>query len=187
MGGCNGIGEPVNSFALVSYLSGPLIEFLDGLRAELVHDCVGKTHLTVLPPRPLLGPPEEAWQELKSQLREFQPVRVDLAEVKVFPVTQVIYVSLKSGFAELSRLHGILNAGRLRFQEPFPYHPHITLARDIPPENLAAAVETASRRWSEFSDRRDFMVDQLVFVQNTLDNRWTDLGGCALDHSNISI
>jgi hypothetical protein len=63
----------------------------------------------------------------------------------------------------------------------------VTLGRDIPPENIPTAVEIAIRRWAEFRDRRDFMVDQLVFVQNTLDNRWIDLAACELDHSNIPI
>jgi 2'-5' RNA ligase len=187
MGGCNGAGELVNSFALVSYLSGPLLEFLDRLRAELVHECVGKAHLTFLPPRPLVCPPEEACKELRSRLREFQPFRVELSEVEVFQATQVIYLSLKRGRAEASRVHSVLNVGCLHFAEPFPYHPHVTLGRDISPENVPGAVEIAVRRWAEFRGRHDFTVDQLVFVQNTLDNRWIDLAGCELDHSNIRI
>jgi 2'-5' RNA ligase len=187
MGGCDGAGELVNSFALVSYLSDPLLKFLDRLRAELVHECVGKAHLTFLPPRPLVCSPEEACKELNARLREFQPFRVELAEVEVFQATQVIYLSLRTGGAEANRLHGVLNVGCLHFAEPFPYHPHVTLGRDIQPEDLAAAVELAARRWREFPNRRDFTVDQLVFVQNTLDNRWTDIAGCALDHSNIPI
>jgi len=123
MGGCRGAKELFNSFALVSYFSGPLLKFLDGLRCELVHECEGNAHLTVLPPRPLVCSPDEAWKELKSRLSEFQPFRVELADVEVFPTTQVIYLGLKSGNAELARLHQTLNAGRCQFQEPFPFHP----------------------------------------------------------------
>jgi 2'-5' RNA ligase len=110
-----------------------------------------------------------------------------LADVEVFPSTQVIYLGLKSGNAELTRLHRTLNAGRCQFQEPFPFHPHVTLARDLPDEKVPAAAELAVRRWREFKQPRDFMVDQLVFVKNTYNNCWVDVAGCELDHSKIAI
>ncbi len=130
---------------------------------------------------------EDHWQELGSQLREFQPFRVELGEVRVFQVTQVIYLSLQAGYAELCRIHSLLNTGWLEFREPFPYHPHLTLAQDVPPENLAGAVEIAARRWREFPHGRDFSIDRLTFVQNTLDNRWTDLASWELEPLKISI
>ena len=89
------------------------------------------------------------------------------------------------GSSELSKMHRSLNSGELEFQEPFPYVPHITVAQD--PADVAAAVETAGRRWREYSGMREFTVEKLTFVQNTLENQWVDLAGCALDHSNISI
>jgi 2'-5' RNA ligase len=180
MNGCNGAGIRVNSFALVSYLPGPLGGFLDRLRSDLVRECHAKAHVTVLPPRPILGPVEDAWEELQAGLQDFQPFCVELGEIEVFPVTEVVYLSIKLGFAELERMHYAVNSGRLRFEEPFHYHPHITVAHEIEPEKVAAAVEIASRRWREFPHGRSFMVDQLMFVQNTLENRWTDLSGCAL-------
>jgi len=175
--GCssNGGGGPINSFALVSYLPDPLAGYLDRLRTELVTECHARAHLTVLPPRPLGCPPEEAWREIQDALHDFQPFRVQLGEIEVFPQTQVIYVSLKTGHSALKRLHDALNAGCVTFEEPFEYHPHITVGQDLESEKVDAAVELACRRWREFPSARYFDVDKLTLVQNTLENRWMDL------------
>ena len=69
----------------------------------------------------------------------------------------------------------MLNTGSCAFAEPFSYHPHITLAQDLEPGQVAAAVATARERWRQFADGRGFSVEKLAFVQNTIENRWTDL------------
>lgn len=180
MSGCNGEGAGINSFALVSYLSPPLGEFLDRLRTDLVHECRAKAHVTILPPRPLVCSSEEAWRELSERLQDVAEFRVELGEVEVFPVTQVVYLSVLAGGLELKRLHSALDAGRLWFQEPFEYHPHVTLAQDLDNGTVAAAADLARERWREFKHGRSFMVDRLTFVQNTLENRWEDLYGLRL-------
>ena len=180
MGCCNGEGSSVNSFALVSYLPDPLAGFLDRLRNELVRHCESRAHVTVLPPRPLNVSPDEAWRELVDGLHDVEPFQVELGRVEVFPVTQVLYLSVNAGHNELKRLHNALNHGRLRFEEPFTYHPHVTLAQDLESHQVAAAMELANTRWREFNHSRSFTVDRLTFVQNTLENRWTDLRGCVL-------
>ena len=176
----NGRGGQVNSFALVSYLSEPLAAFLNRLRCDLAPECVAKAHVTVLPPRPLNGSPEEAWQELQRSLQDFQPFRVELGEINVFPGLEAVYLSIKRGYQELERMHAALNAGRLAYEEPFPYYPHLTLVQELPPPELAAAMEMAAARWREFPHPRGFTVDRLTFVQNTLENRWTDLAAMDL-------
>jgi 2'-5' RNA ligase len=179
MGSCDGEGQ-VNSFALVSYIPQPLAGFLNRLRAELVQECHARAHVTVLPPRPLPCDADEAWRDLQSRLQDFQPFLVELGPIEIFPVTQVVYLSVLSGYAELKRLHSILNSGQLAFEEPFVFHPHVTLAQDMEPPQVAAVLETAAGRWKEYGESRSFVVDRLTFVQNTLENRWTDLRGCAL-------
>jgi 2'-5' RNA ligase len=173
--GCNGEQARINSFALVAYLSDPLAGFLDRLRTDLVPGCHAKAHVTVLPPRPLRGSPEEAWSEIEKHLQDVPPFRVDLADIEIFSATQVIYLSVNAGNLELRRLHRLLNAGACAFREPYLYHPHLTLAQDLEPAQVAAALDTTKQRWREFSDRRGFTVEKLTFVQNTIDNRWADL------------
>jgi len=175
MGCRDGEETRINSFALVSYLADPLAAFLDRLRTDLVPGCHAKAHVTVLPPRPLSGPPEAAWSEIERRLQDVPPFRVELADIEMFPATQVIYLSVNAGSFELRRLHRMLNTGSCCFEEPFSYHPHLTIAQDLEPSQLAAAMETTRQRWRQFPDRRGFVVEKLTFVQNTMENRWTDL------------
>src|ERR1700688_1260192 len=105
MEGSDGRARYVNSFALVSYLPGPLAELLDEIRHDFAPESRAKAHLTVLPPRPLFGSrplaedaAAEATEELRVRLQDFPPFRVDLGDIEVFPGTQVIYVSIQAGF-----------------------------------------------------------------------------------------
>jgi 2'-5' RNA ligase len=179
MHGCNGQG--VNSFALISYLPEPLAGYLDSLRCELVPRCQARTHITILPPRPLaVGLPENAWRDLSDHLDGFPPFRVELSTIEVFEGTNVIYLSVGAGRRELQQMHAALNRGPVEFAEPYEYHPHVTLAQQLLPEQVEAAAALARRRWREFSSSHSFMVDRLTFVQNTVDNQWADLDGRAL-------
>ncbi len=181
MPGCNGAGNAVNSFALISYLPEPLAGFLDSLRCELVPRCQAKSHLTVLPPRPLAaGLPENAWHDLSDSLDRFPPFRVELASIEVFEGTNVIYLSIGAGYRELEQMHVALNRGLVEFNEPFQYHPHVTLAQKLLPGEVEAAAALARRRWRQFPFSHSFTVDRLTFVQNTLDNQWADLAGRTL-------
>lgn len=181
MSGCVGLGNPINSFALISYLPEPLAGFLNSLRGELVPRCVAKSHVTVLPPRPLAsGVPDDAWTELSGSLGGFPPFRVELGAIEIFRDTNVIYLSIGAGFRELEQMHAALNRGPLRFAEPYQYHPHVTLAQQLSADEVEPAAALARRRWREFPYSHSFTVDRLTFVQNTLDNRWADLAGRAL-------
>lgn len=173
--GCNGEGDLVNSFALVSYLPQPLAGFLNGLRNELVSDCQARAHVTVLPPRPLVCASDEAWRELVETVQDFQPFLVRLGEIQIFPTTQVIYLTVTEGYHELVRLHVALNSGRVSFREPYEFHPHVTLAQELEPDRVSAVAGHAARRWQEFSGSRSYVADRVTFVQNTLGNRWMDL------------
>jgi 2'-5' RNA ligase len=175
MSGCNGEGAGINSFALVSYLPDPLAAFLDGLRKELESECRSRAHVTVLPPRPLECDSRQARGELIAGLQDFQPFLIELGGIQIFPVTNVIYVSVVRGGAKLEALHARLNRGSLAFEEPFRYHPHVTLAQELEPHAAGAVAEIAAARWRDFPGERAFVLDRLTFVQNTLENRWTDL------------
>jgi len=180
MVGSNGRGTRINSFALVSYLTGPLADLLDEIRHDFAPESRAKAHLTILPPRPLasFGSPTavpEALEQLRTRLQDFPPFNVDLGEIEVFPGTHVIYVSIKVGFAELESMHRSLNTGCLANQEPHTYHPHVTVVQELAPVDVLNAAQFARWRWSEFKHSRTVHVDRLTFVQNTLENCWTDL------------
>ena len=179
----NGRETRINSFALVSYLPGELAQLLDEIRHDFAPESRAKAHVTILPPRPLIEFPGEApgaaataaMDELKIRLQEFPPFKVELGEIEIFEGTQVIYVSIQNGFAELERMHSVLNSGRVAFREPYPYHPHVTIAQELAAEDVHNAAQFARWRWSEFKHSRGAWIDRLTFVQNTLENYWTDL------------
>ena len=138
MDGSKGRETRINSFALVSYLTGPLADLLDEIRHDFAPESRAKAHLTILPPRPLASFDSstaipEALQELQTHLQDFAPFDVDLGDIEVFPDTFVIYVSIKSGFEKLERMHQALNAGSLAWEEPHSYHPHVTVVQELAP------------------------------------------------------
>ncbi|HTT60450.1 MAG TPA: 2'-5' RNA ligase family protein [Bryobacteraceae bacterium] len=168
-------GEELNLYALVIYLPDPLGSFLDALRLEMVPGCNPHAHVSVLPPRPLPVAPEAALKEASEVVSGFAPFDVELGKIERFNVTDVIYISVGSGAEQLRRMHRSLNRGSLAFQEPFAYHPHVTLAQEIEAGQVEPLRELAERRWQEYGGPRRFRAENAVFVRNRHGNLWTDL------------
>jgi 2'-5' RNA ligase len=167
--------ERLNIFALVIYIPGQLGKFLDDLRRELVPSYDPHAHVSVLPPRPLAVDWQTASEQVRAQAEAWAPFEIELTGLEVFPVTEVLYLQVAGGGEELRRMHKAMNSGMLGFEEPFPYHPHITLAQEVPHDAVAGLMELTERRWREYRGPRSFRAERAVFVQNTLDNRWIDL------------
>lgn len=164
----------INSFSLVSYIPGSLGVHLDRLRRELVASCVAQSHVTVLPPRPVVASPQQVLEKLRQIVPSFAPFRVEIIGVEIFPVTNVVYGEVGEGREELLEMHDRLNRDVLQYDEPFKYHPHITLAQNLSPEEVEHTYKLALATWRELP-YRSFTVDTLWWVQNTLENRWLDL------------
>lgn len=167
--------RPQSLYALVMYLPDPLGAFLDDLRLEMVPGCNPHAHITVLPPRPLPAAPEAAIEEARAIVAGFAPFDIELGRIEKFDVTDVIYISVEGGADQLRKLHRSLNGGSLAFQEPFTYHPHVTLAQEIEAGQVDALFAAASRRWREFRWPRRFRAESAVVVRNTRGNQWVDL------------
>ncbi|SPE32858.1 conserved hypothetical protein [Candidatus Sulfopaludibacter sp. SbA3] len=174
------VEERLNVFALVIYIPGPLGVFLDDLRRELVPHYNPHAHVSVLPPRPLAVDWQTASHQARSLTQSWTSFDVQLTGIQIFPVTDVIYIEIGDGASELRRMHAAMNLTDLVFDEPFPYHPHITLAQEIPHDRVAEVVDLAQRRWREFQGPRVFRAERAAFVQNTLSNCWIDLEEYAL-------
>ena len=106
---------------------------------------------------------------------DYAPFAVELAGVEIFPLTQVIYLELARGATHLRTLHDSLNSRSLEFDEPYEYHPHVTLAQGLSGIDVLEAHELAQSRWREFQSSRSFRAETLTFVQNTESNRWIAL------------
>jgi 2'-5' RNA ligase len=167
--------ECLNVFALVIYIPGPLGRFLDDLRREVVPDSNPHAHVSVLPPRPLAVSWQTASEQARALTDSWSPFDIQLTSIQVFPVTHVIYLEVGAGASELRRMHAAMNGTSLAFQEPFPYHPHVTVAQEIPHSGVEAVHEIAQRRWREYKGERTFCAKHAVFVQGTIDNQWIDL------------
>jgi len=172
MDGFCGEGTAINSFSLVAYVPEPLAGFTERLRREIEPGCTARSHLTFLPPRSLEIPLEQIRSQLEAGLRNQHAFRVELCEVRVFPVSHAVHLTVGAGWDEAVRIHQALHSGDLCCMECFEYHPHVTLAQDLDPASVDAVAESARRRWREYLGPRDFLVDHLTLVQNTVEKRW---------------
>ncbi len=170
-------------FALVSYIPDPLGSFLDTLRLELVPNCSPHAHVTVLPPRPIHGCPEDAAEEIERLSHPFSEFEVELGDMEMFPQSRVIYIGLRRGAEELHEMYRSLNRGAVDYCERYPYHPHITIVQNVDPEFVPAMFDKAVKRWAEYTGPRTFPVKSLDFVKNLQGSCWKDLASIELSHN----
>lgn len=168
-------------YALVSYIPGPLGEFLNRLRSDLVPHCKLLSHLTLLPPRSLADDPEVLEQAVRERVASIEPFEVRLGNVCVFDSTSVVYIGLESGEDHVRAAYTHLARGPLAAEERFKFHPHITLAQEFPPYQLDAVRREASSRWEEWTGPRSFAVEELVFVRSRNAASWDTISGYRLD------
>jgi 2'-5' RNA ligase len=172
--------QAISHFALVAYIPDPLGRFLDDLRNELTPGCKPHAHVTVLPPRPLNYGVTETVQQIAEEIRGGSPFRIDLGDIEMFQASHVIYLGLARGSSELRQLYSLLNRGCLKYTEPFPYHPHITIAQNILAEDSERLVQIAKERWAKYQGQRSFSVTVLSFVQQVAPLIWVDVAALPL-------
>jgi len=172
--------QRMNVFALVIYIPDPLGRFLDDLRRDLVPGCNPHAHISVLPPRPLAVDWQVASEQVRVCAGNWPPFEIVLARIRMFPVTNVIFLELGQGASEMVRIHAAMNSQALAFDEPFEYYPHITLAQEIPPGEIEAVHLKAQKLWDGYTGPRSFRAERAAFVQNTLGNCWIDLAEFSL-------
>jgi 2'-5' RNA ligase len=177
------LGEELTlgQFALVAYIPNPLARFLDDLRVELTPGCKPHAHVTILPPRPLHGVLQDTVRRIAEDIRGAAPFPIELGEIEIFEASHVIYLGLARGKSELLRLYSALNCGSLKYTENFPYHPHITIAQNILPEEAARMAPAARKRWAGYRGPRGFVVSVLSFVQHVAPYLWVDVAALPLD------
>jgi 2'-5' RNA ligase len=93
----------------------------------------------------LLGPTEVATEAMPAVEKHLeavaaaqQPFTIHLRGTGTFrPVTEVVFVTLAVGISECELLaEAIAAAEDVRRDSRFPYHPHVTVAQDVPAEAL---------------------------------------------------
>ena len=101
------------------------------------------THIT------LLSPTEVAERELPYAEQHLirvaeagHPFRVHLRGTATFrPVSPVVFVAVVEGIANCEVLASTVRSGPLLRELSYPYHPHVTVAHDLPDDALDRAFE----------------------------------------------
>lgn len=175
-------------YALVAYVRNSAGGFVERLRQDLHPDIPHlPAHLTILPPRHLLGSELAALETLGEICSHVEPLEITLGEAETFvPVTPTVFIRVEHGAERMRELHDRLNTQALRAQEEWPYMPHLTIVK-LSTEALAQrAYITARDRWAQFQGSRHILVQELTFVREEDESRWVDLAGVPLGRSLVN-
>lgn len=100
-------------------------------------------HVTLLPPTRVA---ESAIQDVLRHLGDVAAVasafEMHLHGTGTFrPISQVVFVTVASGISYCELMEADLRSGPLEREVEFPYHPHVTVAHDVPAEMLDEAYD----------------------------------------------
>lgn len=135
----------------------------------------GDTQAQAIPPHiTLLGPTivdESDLEEVRAHLAEVASASpsfiVHLRSAGTFrPVSQVVFVQVAQGIAECELMERSIRSGPLAQDLRFHYHPHVTVAHDVPDSSLAVAFE-------EMGDyEASFAVNAIELYEHGDDDVW---------------
>jgi 2'-5' RNA ligase len=121
----------------------PWREELTGWRARVGDPAAALVfpHVTLLPPTEVPADTMPAIMDhLAGTAAGFPAFELHLAGTGTFrPVSDVVFVVVAAGIAQCEQLEARVRSGPLARQTRFPYHPHVTVAHDIPHRGLDAA------------------------------------------------
>ena len=169
-------------YALVAYVRNPVGEFVERLRRQLHPELPHlAAHLTVLPPRLLLGSERSAVETLEEVCNHVAPFQVTLGDVETFvPRTPTVFIRVAEASYRMRELHDHLNTKALAAQEEWPYMPHLTIVKMSDKAQAQQAYRVAHERWAHFEGGREIPVSELTFVREEEQNCWVDLAGVPL-------
>ena len=99
--------------------------------------------------------------------RLLAPFTVHLRGTGTFrPVSDVVFVQVVQGIAECEQLERAVRSGPLEQELRFNYHPHVTVAHDVPDESL----DRAFAELATFEAR--FLVDSIQVFEHGDDGVW---------------
>ncbi len=109
-------------------------------------------HITLLGPTVVdLDRMEQACAHLTRVAGLATPFRVQLRGSASFrPVSPVVFVQVVRGIAECERLEQAVRSGLFKQDLRFNYHPHVTVAHDVPERNLDAAFDAMADYDAQF-------------------------------------
>lgn len=123
----------------------PYGSYLDDYRTRLGDPLAPDVpvHVTLLPPTEIDAaelPDVEA--HLRDAAGGHRPFDLHLRGTGTFrPTTPVVFVAVAQGISECELLERDVRCGPLDRTLTYPYHPHVTVAHDVPDDRLDAAYE----------------------------------------------
>jgi 2'-5' RNA ligase len=125
-------------------------------------------HVTLLPPTPV---PADRLDEIQAHLAAaaaaHEPFVMHLAGTGTFrPTSPVVYIQVATGVAACEQLESTIRRGPLARELDFPYHPHVTVAHDVPRDMLEFAYSGLSDLSAEFH------VDRFTEYEQTATGAW---------------
>jgi 2'-5' RNA ligase len=119
----------------------------------------------------LLGPTEidparfdEVYAHLAAVAAAHRPYRIHLRGTGTFrPLTEVVFVAVASGISECEQLASAVRSGPLQRELHYPYHPHVTVAHDVP----TAALDRVYDELADFDAQ--ILADHFTFYVHDAD------------------
>ncbi len=127
-------------------------------------------HLTLLAPTEVDAGPDglaKIEEHLAGIAADHAPFQLHLRGTGTFrPVTDVVFVAVAAGIAACEQLAADITSGPLSRTLKYPYHPHVTVAQDVPER----ALDSVYDELASFEAR--FPVDGFTLYEHVPDGRW---------------
>ncbi|MGN6090159.1 MAG: 2'-5' RNA ligase family protein [Actinomycetes bacterium] len=126
------------------------------------------THVTLLPPTELAAADlPDVERHLAEVAADFDSFTVHLRGTGTFrPVSPVVFVALAAGISQCEQLEARVRTGPLARETTFSYHPHVTVAHDVP----EAALDAAFDQLADFE--ASFTVAEFWLYEHGADEVW---------------
>jgi len=163
-------------YAVIAYARSPVGIFVEELRRELhpAHTHAD-AHLTILPPRPLCGTEEQALDLIAEVAQSVMPFEVTMGDVETFvPVTPTVFLRVARGAYRMRELREKLNRGVFCSEEPWPYMPHLTIAKMDTMDEAEKLLKVSRDRWESYAGPRTVRIAGMTLVKGT-GERWVDV------------
>lgn len=91
-------------------------------------------------------------EELRNIAKETKPFTINITRIGTFaPVTNTIFFKIKP-IPELVKLHELMHTGNFPSDRPFPFTPHVTIARDLPEVEYSDIYGSLQLKDAQFED-----------------------------------
>ena len=149
-----------------------------GATLQAARERVGDPMASAIPPHVTLLPPtdidaedmEDFLDHLRAVTSVVEPFAMILSGTGTFrPVSPVVFVQVSRGISHCEALEHAVRCGPVERPLDFPYHPHVTVAHDLPPEVLDRAFEELSG----FS--ASFVAERIACYAHDGDGLWREV------------